>query len=744
MVNFAKKVQVFRGAGVLAKARRVALRCGLQAPLPGEPRIYRPEEHALTARHLSPVLPALEAFFLAVRARVDLLFAATVPPKNGKPYPLGQCLEISLAVEERVAQVDAATLSGAALVGQQALAAFLHAGGSMRRIWGDLRGKYFQNAFLIGSLYVDVSNDTVVPTKPKVEILPLESSGLKPIADYHHFAHIARQYWDVETWPNHVLPELAPFFPVLVIYQNGRVELRDEGGYLMTLNFMRALHPGADYLAAPPIPQNVFDYVAAQLRHGLHRLARSPTEGRRLALQNTRVYRKKRWHQNTLMQSRLLVQGKQANQQLAQATQNKLLKAGKPMNILFIHQNFPGQFKFLAPALAQRGHNVVAMTMQKVQTPQWQGVQLVPYTANRGTTPNVHPWVSDTETKVIRGEACFRAALALKAQGFVPDVIVSHHGWGESLFLKDVWPAAKLAIYCEFFYHTSGADVGFDPEFPATDAGDACRLRLKNLNNLLHFEVADAGISPTHWQASTFPEPFRSKITVVHDGIDTKAIAPNPAVSLTLSVQGGEKLVLTRQDEVITFVNRNLEPYRGYHTFMRALPELLKRRPKARVLMVGGNDVSYGARPEAGKTWKEIFASEVRPHISDADWARVHFLGHIPYAHFIPLLQLSTVHVYLTYPFVLSWSLLEAMSAGCAIVASNTQPLHEAITHGETGRLVDFFDSRGLANEICALLDDPAERARLGTNARAFAAGHYDLQTVCLPKQLEWVEGLVQ
>ena len=408
------------------------------------------------------------------------------------------------------------------------------------------------------------------------------------------------------------------------------------------------------------------------------------------------------------------------------------------MNILFIHQNFPGQFKFLASALAQQGHTVVAMTMQKTEAKEWQGVKLVPYNASRGTTPKVHPWISDFETKTIRAEACFRAALQMKDDGFSPDVIVSHHGWGESLFLKDVWPNAKLAIYCEFYYHPHGADVGFDPEFPVKDEGDVCRLRLKNLNNLLHFEVADAGISPTHWQASTFPEPFRSNITVVHDGIDTEAVAPNANVSLTLN----GNIKLTRTDEVITFVNRNLEPYRGYHIFMRALPEMLKRRPQARVLIVGADDVSYGARPEEGKKWKDIFAAEVRPQISDADWTRVHFLGHIPYQHFIPLLQLSTVHVYLTYPFVLSWSLLEAMSVGCAIVASDTQPLREAVRQDETGRLVDFFDVPGLANEVCALLDDPAARARLGANARAFAQANYDLKAVCLPKQLQWVQGL--
>ena len=416
------------------------------------------------------------------------------------------------------------------------------------------------------------------------------------------------------------------------------------------------------------------------------------------------------------------------------------------MNILFIHQNFPGQFKFLAPALVQQGHRVLAMTMQKTEAKNWEGVELVHYKAARGTTPNVHPWVSDFETKTIRGEACFRAALAMKAQGFTPDVIVAHHGWGESLFLKDVWPTAKLGIYCEFFYPPSGADVGFDPEFPETDPGDVCRLRLKNLNNLLHFEVADAGISPTQWQASTFPDGFRNKITVIHDGIDTHMVSPNPAVTLNLKKSDGSDIALSKNDEVITFVNRNLEPYRGYHSFMRALPALLQARPNARILIVGGNDVSYGARPDKAKYgsdhWKDIFIQEVRGQISDANWQRVHFLGHVPYQYFIPLLQLSSVHVYLTYPFVLSWSLLEAMSAGCAIVASDTQPLREAILQNETGRLVNFFDPAAITREVCALLDNPSERQRLGSNARAFAQSHYDLQSVCLPAQLKWVESL--
>jgi glycosyltransferase involved in cell wall biosynthesis len=399
------------------------------------------------------------------------------------------------------------------------------------------------------------------------------------------------------------------------------------------------------------------------------------------------------------------------------------------MKILIVHQNFPGQFKHLLPELLKNPSNeIVAFTMNNFEATH-PNFRIVRYKAAKSTSQDTHPWVAEMETKVIRGEAAFRAALKLKDEGFSPDLMLAHPGWGESLYLKNVWPHAKLAIYCEFHYANSGQDVGFDPEFPASDVGDVCRLQMKNVNNLLHFNTADIGISPTEWQKSTFPEPFRSKIQVVHDGIDTDVVKPNPDVGLQI---GGH--ALTRNDEIITFVNRNMEPYRGYHTFMRALPKILRARPKARVLIVGGDGVSYGAKPPAGQSWKQIFLDEVKDQV---DLSRVHFLGHIDYKYFIPLLQLSRVHVYLTYPFVLSWSLLEAMACGCAIVASDTAPLKEAIIDRQTGLMVDFFSAEEVAEKTIALLENPDLRTSLGAQARAFAIEHYDLRRVCLPRLME-------
>lgn len=405
------------------------------------------------------------------------------------------------------------------------------------------------------------------------------------------------------------------------------------------------------------------------------------------------------------------------------------------MNILLVHQNFPGQFKHLAPELVNRGDRVAALTMN--QPEQVEGVEIYSAPPKIGTSSKLG-WAQDFETKLLRGESAFRCALKMRENGFTPDVILGHMGWGDTLFLKEVWPQARLGIYCEFFYRYQNDDSEFDPEFVPRDEKSArrIRLKLKSLPQRLHFDMANGGISPTLFQADTYPCPFRKRITVVHDGIDTGIIRPRENPSVTLA----NGRIFTKADEVITFVGRNLEPYRGYHVFMRALPRMLQERPRAHVFIVGNNGVSYGAAPPESN-WRDIFFEEVKNEI---DVSRVHFVGHLPHNLFLELLALSRLHIYLTYPFVLSWSLLEAMALGAPILGSATAPVREVIKDGYNGLLVDFFDGDGLVHHANRILDCGALRSSLGTGARKTAVDSYDLRSVCLPQQLRWVDGLAK
>ncbi|MFE1598265.1 glycosyltransferase family 4 protein [Methylobacterium sp. ID0610] len=402
------------------------------------------------------------------------------------------------------------------------------------------------------------------------------------------------------------------------------------------------------------------------------------------------------------------------------------------MRVLFVHQNFPGQYRHVAPALAARpGHAVVALGINPA--PPLPGVRHLRYPVAGRSTPGIHRLAQDFETKVLRGEAAARAAFGLKAEGFTPDVICGHPGWGETLFLKDVWPETRLLSFVEFSYSARGADVGFDPEFPAREGEGLFPVRARNAGQFLAFEASDRLVSPTRWQASRVPAPFHDRLSVIHDGIDTDLVRPDPRARITFDRDG---LTLAPGDEVVTFVNRNLEPYRGYHSFMRALPEILRRRPRARAVLVGGTDVSYGARPPAGRTWRDIFLDEVK---ADLDLSRVHFVGRVPYATYLNLLQVSAAHVYLTYPFVLSWSMLEAMAAGCVVIGSATAPVEEVIRDGENGVLVDFFSPGAIAGAVVRALAEPEAHRPLRAAARRTAEG-YDLKRICLPQHLRLIE----
>ncbi len=398
------------------------------------------------------------------------------------------------------------------------------------------------------------------------------------------------------------------------------------------------------------------------------------------------------------------------------------------MKVLFVHQNFPGQYLHLARYLGSiPGNEVVFITQRENMS--LAGVRTLAYKPRRGASPSVHHYIRDAEEMVLNGQEVARLAFDLKKSGFVPDVMLGHNGWGEIWYLKEVFPDVPLIGYFEFFYRLRGADVGFDPLIPETpDTGP--RVRTKNVGNLLGLDACDLGQCPTQWQKSLYPSRYHSMLHVIHEGVDTRTVTPNPKARLRLGEAGPE---FSAGDEVVTYVARNLEPYRGFPTFMQSLPEVLRQRPNAHVLVVGGDGVSYGARLPEGKTYK----AQVLKELGDSlDLSRIHFLGKLPYAGFLKVLQVSRVHVYLTQPFVLSWSMLEAMSAGCLLVASKTQPVEEVIRHGENGLLTDFYDHANIARHVIEALSDKQAYASIRQNARDTVVHQYDLHSICLPSHL--------
>jgi glycosyltransferase involved in cell wall biosynthesis len=393
---------------------------------------------------------------------------------------------------------------------------------------------------------------------------------------------------------------------------------------------------------------------------------------------------------------------------------------GRPaMKYLFVHQNFPGQFLHVLRHLAaQKQHELLFVTENGHNN--LVGVRKMLHTLGRKPSSTAHPHLHDLEQALIRAEAVARSATRLKDLGFVPDIIIGHHGWGEMLHLNDVFPDSPLLGYHEFFYNMDGRDVGFDPEFPPTPDISA-RLRMKNVVNLLALANPGAGQTPTKFQHDTYPDWARPKISVLEEGVNLDICKPNPDVRQKVVTIGGYKI--KPNEKLVTYVVRDLEPYRGFHMMMRALPKILGERADTRVILVGGDGVSYGAKPAHG-TWREHMLNELSGRM---DASRVHFAGRVQYETYLKLLQRSDTHVYLTYPFVASWSLREAMATGCAVVGSDTAPVREFIRHRRTGLLAPFLQPDVIAENVLESLEDEALNQRIRRGARAWAEKHLDL-----------------
>ncbi len=379
------------------------------------------------------------------------------------------------------------------------------------------------------------------------------------------------------------------------------------------------------------------------------------------------------------------------------------------MRILFVHNNFPAQYRRIMAYLDERpklGVEVYAATLDTNQQ-KTQAKKTIKYKPHREPRENIHPALLYTERAVIQGQALYSALLKSKQAGFKPDIILAHSGWGAGLFLKDLFPDSKLLTYYEWYYHSINSDGMFLRDKPY-DPNAQMRIRMKNTPILHDLAAMDHGQCPTAFQKSKFPDIFQSGITQLHDGVDTKFFKPKA----NARVKVGDH-IFTKADEVITYVARGMEEYRGFPQFMETVYKLQQRRPNLHVVILGSNRVAYGNKRSDGKSFKEAMLETY-----DFDMDRLHFMGLQPLGVFCGLMQITRAHIYLTVPFVLSWSMLEAMGAGALVVGSDTEPVRELITDGENGLLVPFFDTDAITDKISHVLDNNEEYDPLRKNAR--------------------------
>lgn len=404
------------------------------------------------------------------------------------------------------------------------------------------------------------------------------------------------------------------------------------------------------------------------------------------------------------------------------------------MNVLFIHQNFPGQFRHLVShfaSLSGNSNRVVGICQPQapgIRDKQFSSVIKSVYRPHRKPTKNGHPYLSRTEAAVLNGQGVARCLIDLRKKGFKPDLAFAHIGWGEVLYFKDVFPDVPLIGHCEFYYHGNGTDVDFDPEFPA-DIDERMRVRTWNMTQLVSLVSVDAGISPTRWQHDLYPSEFHDKIEIIHEGINTGVVRPDSNQRLTFP----DGAVLTKDMEVVTYTARGLEPYRGFHIFMKAAEEICRRRPKCHIIITGGDEARYGKKLPGGLSYREKLLKEVM-----IDHGRVHFMGIVPYETHLKILQISSAHVYLTIPFVLSWSMVEAMAAQCVIIGSATPPVEEVIENGRNGLLCDFFSPQQIADRVDQVFDHPLRMRHLGEEARRDIIERYDVKDKLAEYQKLW------
>lgn len=399
------------------------------------------------------------------------------------------------------------------------------------------------------------------------------------------------------------------------------------------------------------------------------------------------------------------------------------------MNILFLHRAFPGQFQHLIWALNTISNcNVTFITEDtSIEIP---GIQKIIYSLSEKKDLKEDSFLERYDYILAHAKAVAKEAKNLQNKGYRPDIIYGFGPAGLNLFMKDIWPDVPLISYCEWFYNFEGADIGFDGRKYSDEK--RYELRCKNSHLLIDLYSCDLGISPTNWQKKQFPKDFQDKIKVLHDGICTDILKPDKNAKFFVK---DKNIELTSQDEVITYATRGMEPYRGFPQFMEAAKKILDKRQNAHIVIAGYDNAFYGPKLQ-GESYKENMLKKL-----EIDMSRVHFVEVLPYDEYIKLLQISSAHIYLTYPFILSWSFLEAMSTGCCIIASNTEPVREVMTDNYNGLLVNFFDVEGLVNKIIYAVDNKEKMQAIRNNARKTVVENYDIKVV-LPKYIDLLNNL--
>ncbi len=385
------------------------------------------------------------------------------------------------------------------------------------------------------------------------------------------------------------------------------------------------------------------------------------------------------------------------------------------MRILFAHTNHPAQFGAFGAWLAAQGWDVVFATARSDARPA-AGARLFRFKAADAGAPETHRHARPLDRALRTAESFAAAAVGVRDRGFTPDVVVAHSGWGAGTYAKAVWPSTRFVPYIEWWYSHPRVDMLPGDPPPTCDAASRAQAVSRNAPMLLDLVQADLALCPTSFQAAQLPDFLRARLHVAHDGVDCATLRPDPQARARLAELGAPP-----DAEIVTYAARGLEPHRGFPEFMRALAHLQKSRPRLFALIVGEDRAAYGAPPVEGGTWKARMLGEL-----DLDHSRLRFTGHVPAAQHRTLLQGTDLHVYLTVPFVLSWSFIEAISIGAPLLASDAAPVHEALGDSDGALLVDHADVEALAAAMARCLDAPAEARARGGRARLRALATYD------------------